>query len=326
MQGRVSARGARLDVPARAAHVPPYSATFSASSNRKHHSLLVVVQAPSSKARHKPSPAFTGTVCRLRMRAPSQLIWAIGTAWLPQWSPQICVRRPAFPGTRSAAAQICGQARHCGPAKLYDVESVDRRTRVTFAFTPVHGGRGVAKIVGALQRAADSRRQRCGQRVDETGDAAASTVRGRSRPLSSSSTRATWPLRENPLSAVTHVVYTSDVGPPGGMPADDSPEAILGLPESELASISPPPPPLYARAAVAASVPPLLKGVRETAAEQKVRLQALQRARSIEQRSLARRGCAATARPTRRCRSPRSSGWRWRSGCASRRRRLRPPR
>ena len=93
--------------------------------------------------------------------------------------------------------------------------------------------------------------------------------------------------------AVTHVVYTSDVGPPGGMPADDTPEAVLGLPESEIASTaplsaaSPPPPPLYARAAVAvASVPPLLKGVRETAAEQKVRLQALQRARSIEQRSL----------------------------------------
>ena len=65
--------------------------------------------------------------------------------------------------------------------------------------------------------------------------------------------------------AVTHVVYTSDVGPPGGMPADDTPEAMLGLPESELASTaplsaaSPPPPPLYARAAVAiASVPPLL--------------------------------------------------------------------
>ena len=95
--------------------------------------------------------------------------------------------------------------------------------------------------------------------------------------------------------AVTHVVYTSDVGPPGVGPCPRTTRArpCFAYLESEIASTaplsagSPPPPPLYARAAVAiASVPPLLKGVRETAAEQKVRLQALQRARSIEQRSL----------------------------------------
>ena len=58
------------------------------------------------------------------------------------------------------------------------------------------------------------------------------------------------------------MVYTSDVGSPGGMPADDSPEAIwvtrVGVSAASRPP-PPPPPPLYARAASPSPVPPLLR-------------------------------------------------------------------
>ena len=254
-----------------------------------------------------------------------QLIWATGTAWLPQWSPQICVRRPAFP-----AAQTLRDG-HL---------PMDRRTHVT----PVHGS---TLFTASRSRGENCAAQSCSQapvharrarargqkRVDAAEDAAARTVRSRSRPPPPHQRGQPRPRRENPLRR-SHTWFTPATSArPAACPRTTrrrrfwvyqsrSLQAPLrsALPRRRhhrytLAPPSPSPRCHRCSKACARRRPSKRCGSR--------RCSARGRSSSVP---WARRGCAATARPTRRCRSPRSSGWRWRSGCASRRRRLQPPR